>query len=256
MQRQLADLVEEDGSAVCALEDTGPVTVGAGERAFDVAEQLRLDEILGDGGAVEDLERLAGARAVLVEDVGHQVLAGAGLTDDDHRQLRVGHALDGGVDLTHPGGRADQGTHVVDGRQVDGRGFTERLEADLGTAESKAGRRGQVEAADAMRADERAIGRFEIDEEEPTLLVVDARVKAGHGAIGDHEIIGACRPDLHLRLSKRLTVAAVGPLAHLEDEAIEYQLRSLGRDAHQLGRWGIGHRWQPIRHWRGRPMPR
>ena len=45
IDRQLADLVEEQRAAVGALERALAIRVGAGERAFDVTEQLRLDQV-------------------------------------------------------------------------------------------------------------------------------------------------------------------------------------------------------------------
>ena len=42
-ERQLADLVEEDGAAVRRLEEALAVAIGAGEGAAHVAEQLGLD---------------------------------------------------------------------------------------------------------------------------------------------------------------------------------------------------------------------
>ena len=61
-QRHLADFVEEDGAVVGHLELAGLVAVGAGEAALHVAEQLRLEQRLGDAGAIDRHERL-GARA-------------------------------------------------------------------------------------------------------------------------------------------------------------------------------------------------
>src|SRR5205814_2527117 len=51
-QRQLADLVEEHGAAVGRLEEAGARLRGAGEGAALVAEQLALEERLGERGAV------------------------------------------------------------------------------------------------------------------------------------------------------------------------------------------------------------
>ena len=58
-QRHLADLVEEDGAAIAHFELAGLVTVGAREAALHVAEQLGLEERLGDAGAVDRHEGLA-----------------------------------------------------------------------------------------------------------------------------------------------------------------------------------------------------
>ena len=56
-QRQLADLVEEDRTAVGALEPARLLPVRAGEGAPLVAEELALDQALGQGPAVDPDER-------------------------------------------------------------------------------------------------------------------------------------------------------------------------------------------------------
>ena len=62
VERQLADLVEEERAAVGALERARRVAIGAGERAAHVAEQLALEQARRDRAAVDDDERLV-ARA-------------------------------------------------------------------------------------------------------------------------------------------------------------------------------------------------
>src|SRR5205814_839634 len=64
--RDIADLVEKNGAAVRLLEETGLVGYGAGERAFHVAEQLRLQQVLRKRAAVHRDELLIAAGAVLV----------------------------------------------------------------------------------------------------------------------------------------------------------------------------------------------
>ena len=59
----LADLVEEERALVRQLELAELLRVRVGERAALVAEELALEQRLGDGGAVERDERLARARA-------------------------------------------------------------------------------------------------------------------------------------------------------------------------------------------------
>ena len=63
VQRQLADLVEEERAAVGLLEEAAAVGRRVGERALLVAEELALEEVLGDGAAVDGDERRALARA-------------------------------------------------------------------------------------------------------------------------------------------------------------------------------------------------
>ena len=57
VERQVADLVQEERAAVGQLEAPDPPRDGAGERAPLVAEQLALEQRRGDGGAVDLDER-------------------------------------------------------------------------------------------------------------------------------------------------------------------------------------------------------
>lgn len=73
----LPDLVEEDGAALRGPEQAGLVSVGAGERTAHVAEQLRLDEVGRDRGAVDRDEGTAGTLAASVDGPRHELLARA-----------------------------------------------------------------------------------------------------------------------------------------------------------------------------------
>ena len=57
----LADFVQQDGSAVGQFEPAFAFVESAGKRALFVAEELALDEVSGNGGAVDLDERGAGA---------------------------------------------------------------------------------------------------------------------------------------------------------------------------------------------------
>src|SRR5262249_12026779 len=57
LRRQLADLVEEDGAARRRLEPAGLVLPRAGEGALHVAEELALDQVLGERRAADRDER-------------------------------------------------------------------------------------------------------------------------------------------------------------------------------------------------------
>src|SRR5262249_56272579 len=61
-RRELADLVEKARSAGRRLEETAPRRDRAGEGAALVAEQLRLEERLGQGRAVDHDEGAGGPR--------------------------------------------------------------------------------------------------------------------------------------------------------------------------------------------------
>ena len=86
---------------------------GVREGARLVAEQLRLDEGLREGATVHLHEGLVRPRRVVVEGVGHQFLAGAGLAADEHRGAagrRLGHGF---VDPLHGVAVADEVMQLV-----------------------------------------------------------------------------------------------------------------------------------------------
>ena len=66
-----------------------------------VAEQLALEQLLGDGGAVDGGEALLAPRAHPVDGAGQHFLAGAALAGDEH----------GGVVARHPAGELEQVAH-------------------------------------------------------------------------------------------------------------------------------------------------
>ena len=86
-ERQLADLVEKQRAAMRQLETARLARVGAGERALLVAEQLGLEQRLGNRGAVDGDERPVVARAERVQRAREQLLAGAALALEQHRRV-------------------------------------------------------------------------------------------------------------------------------------------------------------------------
>ena len=81
----VADLVEEQRAAVGPLEAPLLARRRAGERPFLVAEQLRLDQRVGQRRAADLHERLGCALRVVVDRLRDQLLAGARLAADQHR---------------------------------------------------------------------------------------------------------------------------------------------------------------------------
>jgi len=69
---------------VRGLDEAGLGVAGVGEGPALVAEQLRFEQGLGDGGAVDVDEGAVAARPGLMDRVGQQPLAGAGLAQDQH----------------------------------------------------------------------------------------------------------------------------------------------------------------------------
>jgi hypothetical protein len=84
-ERDLADLVEEERTAVGSLETADAVLLRAGEGAPHVPEELALEEVLRDRRAVDADERPLGAPAVRVDAPGDELLPRPGLAEDEHR---------------------------------------------------------------------------------------------------------------------------------------------------------------------------
>ena len=72
-----------------------------------MAEELALEECLGDGAAVDGDEGAGMARAVRVYGAGHQLLAGAALALAEHGGIRLGDPLDHREDVAHLGRGAE-----------------------------------------------------------------------------------------------------------------------------------------------------
>ena len=99
---QVADLVEEECSAVGGFELPSLELVGARERAFFVAEQLALEQIARDSGAVHgDVSRVSSGRE-LMHRPGDKVLARARLTRDEDGHVDARRLLDDLPDALHP----------------------------------------------------------------------------------------------------------------------------------------------------------
>ena len=105
--RHVADLVEEERAAVGVLEPADPVAVRTGEGPLDVAEELALQHVLPQLGAVERDERLVLAGAVDVQGLGDQLLARAALAGDQDRGGRRGDLPELGHHRVHRRRAAD-----------------------------------------------------------------------------------------------------------------------------------------------------
>ena len=113
LERDVADLVEEDAALVGEVEQPLLRVDGAGERALDVAEQRRLEQIGRQVAGVDGDERALRARRVGVDRARDQLLAGAALAlNQDRRPAR--RRLDDQVEhLPHPRAAADDVRELV-----------------------------------------------------------------------------------------------------------------------------------------------
>jgi len=106
--REFTDFVEENGAAFGQFETTGLAGDGAGESAAFVAEQLGLKKVFGQGGAVDDDKGLVFALAVMVNGLGDEFLAGAGLAADEDGGIGLGYTTDHDEDVEHGTTDADE----------------------------------------------------------------------------------------------------------------------------------------------------
>ncbi len=87
---------------------------GAGEGAALVAEQLRLQELAGQGSAVDLDERLAAPRGPIVQRARDAFLPDAALAADEDRHVGLGDAIDHVPDAQHRRARGDEvGRHAA-----------------------------------------------------------------------------------------------------------------------------------------------
>ena len=103
-QAHLADFVEKQRAAMRELELAALVAVGAGEAAFDVSEELRLEERFGDAGEVHRHERRQPAAGVAMDVSRDHVFAHPALAGDQDLGRALGRPLRHGEQFRH--GRA------------------------------------------------------------------------------------------------------------------------------------------------------
>ncbi len=214
-QRQLADLVEKQRAFVRQFELADAVVGGARKGAALMAEQLALGDRFGQGGTVEIDHRLLPAGGVAVNHPRHQLLADAGLTQDQRRQVGGGHGLRFALELGDGGALADQfvGCAVVWTGALDAVMALELfLEAhDPVGSPHRRGRHG-YEGAKHVRID-------------------------GIEAARCHRVEGDHTPRLAVDVQRRAhTVMHVEMLAGLVDQAVVgVGQGGVGRKAHRLG---------------------
>ena len=74
-RRQFADLVQEEGAAVGALEPTQASGPGAGETALFMAEEFRVHQIRRDGAAVDAQEGALGPGGAAMDGAGDDLFS-------------------------------------------------------------------------------------------------------------------------------------------------------------------------------------
>jgi hypothetical protein len=107
-QRQLTNLIEEQGATVGVFEQPDLVANGVGEGSAAMTEQLRLEQRRWQRGAVDRHKSAVASRRGHVNRARHQLLAGTALTEDQHGGAVNRHARDGVPHRRHRRTFADQ----------------------------------------------------------------------------------------------------------------------------------------------------
>ena len=101
LERQVADLVEQDGAARRGLDPPDVPLVGAGEGALLVPEQLGRDQLRRQGATVDRDKRTRGIGRTLVDRKRRELLARAAFPAQQDRRRGYGDLPDGVVDMLH-----------------------------------------------------------------------------------------------------------------------------------------------------------
>ena len=188
--RELADLVEEHRAAVGRFERADAIAIGAGERAAHVTEELALDEVRRDRAAVDDDERLVGARAALHDLGGDELLAGAVLAVDEAVDVARRDLLEEREELAHrpagAGERAEARHHRHERLARRARSATMRI-TDCPSESTASG----GSTAPRMRSSWRRVPFSEPESSmrQPAAIRDDAAVEARDRRIVEHEIV-------------------------------------------------------------------
>src|SRR6266540_2498494 len=93
-ETHVSDLIEEQRPAVCLLELSRAIGDRSGEGSLHVTEQLALDQLARDRGAVHLDESLPCARGMPMERARNELLSGTVLSGDQYPRRRRADFLD------------------------------------------------------------------------------------------------------------------------------------------------------------------
>ena len=94
LERHVADFIQKKSSAIALLEPAGPLSDGAGERALFMAEELALEQLLRDRGAIDGHKAFVRALRIVVHRPRDEFLSRTALACDHHWRVRHGDASD------------------------------------------------------------------------------------------------------------------------------------------------------------------
>ena len=96
------------------LEAAAPQGLRTGERAAFMAEEFRLEQVLGHRGSIDRDKRFRDARAVTMQGARNKFLASTGFAGDEHGRARLREPSDGAKYLLHGRGLAKNLGHFAE----------------------------------------------------------------------------------------------------------------------------------------------
>ncbi|MFO0618391.1 MAG: hypothetical protein U0414_37705 [Polyangiaceae bacterium] len=197
---QLADLIEEQGTAMGELKGAALGSVRTGKRSLFVAEELARDERGSERAAIDGDEWRVGPSARVVDGARDELLPRTRLPAHEYRNRPRSELPNIAHEAPHGARRTAQVAQTILGVKFNRQGQA-RLdrEARLTDLDQRTRRRDAALHADAV--DRRPVLRTEILDLNPGFHCREPRVVAGHGWIGEYEIVvtgGPERGDLRL----------------------------------------------------------
>ena len=106
-------LIEKNGPALRVLELPDPLLLRTGEGSLLMAKQFAFQERFGECRTCDDDKRFVPARAIVMNGLGEQFLARAGLAKDEHRHIGFTHLVHELENPVHPLVPADDTAEAV-----------------------------------------------------------------------------------------------------------------------------------------------
>jgi hypothetical protein len=211
LDRELADLVEEERASMRALERAGLLAGGAGVRAAHVTEELVVRERLSHGGAVDDDERSVAPRARAMDLSRDELLAGARLAANQHAHVGLRDALHRGEELMRDGrgaGERSEAVAAVPRELAERRVGGARFERRASEPDARAGHEPRL--ADAALADPRAVLAPEVAHAHALRSAQHLDVEARHARVLQAQIGGDAGADRGAAALEREHESAIG----------------------------------------------
>jgi hypothetical protein len=132
---------------------------------------------------------------VIVQRLGHELLAGAGLAGDQHGGVGARELLEPREQLAHLDRAADHRAEAIGVRQLDLDRVAERLELEPRSAQRDLGAGLDVDVVDPQLRHVRAVGRVKVAQAITAVVQPDLAVQPGYLGIGELNVVATARAD-------------------------------------------------------------